>query len=122
MDMDGVEQLNLAALGGADTVAINDMTGTDFQQANIDLSSAGAPDGQVDNVTVNGTDDADHVRVRADRGGVSVEGLGTETRITGSDPTDHLQVNTLGGRDRVNVDPGVAPILGLGVDLGSGQS
>src|SRR5262249_35979936 len=34
MDMDGVEQLNLAALGGADTVAINDMTGTDLVRAN----------------------------------------------------------------------------------------
>ena len=38
MDMDGVERLDLTALGGADTVTIDDMTGTDFRRAGIDLS------------------------------------------------------------------------------------
>ena len=83
------------------------MTGTDFRRANIDLSVAGAGDGAADSVTVNGTDNADRVNVEADSGRVDVEGLQTETRITGSEPADHLQVNTLGGRDKVNVDAGV---------------
>ena len=121
MDMDGVEQLNLTPLGGADTIAVNDMTGTGFDRANIDLSVAGAGDKAIDNVTVNGTADADHVRVDAHHGRVDVEGLQTETRITGSEPTDHLQVNTLDGNDRVHVDNDVSPIIGTGVDLGTGQ-
>ena len=121
MDMDDVEQLDLTPLGGADTVAINDMTGTGFQQANIDLSVAGAGDGQVDSVTVNGTHNADHVNVRSHDGRVDVEGPSAETRITGSEPTDHLQVNALGGRDRVDVDHDVSQLIGVGVDLGSGQ-
>jgi Ca2+-binding RTX toxin-like protein len=121
MDMDGVEQLNLTPLGGADTVAINDMTGTGFDRANIDLSAAGAGDSAIDNVTVNGTAGADHVRVDADHARVDVEGLQTETRITGSEPTDHLQVNTLDGNDKVRVDNDVLPLIGTNVDLGAGQ-
>ena len=72
-------------------------------------------------MTVNGTAEADHVKVTLDSGRVDVEGLSTETRITGSEPADHLQVNTLDGRDKVNVDPGVNPLIGLNVDLGTGQ-
>lgn len=41
MDLDNVEQLNLATLGGADTVTINDMTGADLRQANIEPRGTG---------------------------------------------------------------------------------
>ncbi len=121
MDMDGVEQLHLTPLAGADTVAINDMTGTGFDRADIDLSVAGSGDKAGDAVTVNGTPAADRVRVHASGGRVDVEGLRTETRITGSETADHLQVNTLDGNDRVRVDNDVPPIIGTSVDLGTGQ-
>ncbi len=68
MDMHSVEQMNLAALGGADAVTINDMTGTGFRLANIDLGAAGAGDGQVDTVTVNGTDTGGFRRCWGQRG------------------------------------------------------
>src|SRR5262245_51078630 len=56
MDMDNVEALDLTALGGTDTVTIDDMTGTDFKLADVDLQGpAGGGDGAVDTVTVNGT-------------------------------------------------------------------
>jgi hypothetical protein len=42
MDVQGVEFLDLRTLGSADSVTINDMTGTGFRQANIDLSASGA--------------------------------------------------------------------------------
>ena len=32
MDLNGVEGINLNALGGADTVTVNDLTGTDLTQ------------------------------------------------------------------------------------------
>ena len=41
MDINGVEQVNFNALGGADTITVNDLTGTDVTRLNIDL--AGAP-------------------------------------------------------------------------------
>lgn len=122
MDMDGVEQLTLNPLGGADVFTQNDMTGTDFRQVNVNLAVEGAGDQAADTVTVNGTDRADRVNVRANHGQVGVEGLQTRTDITGSEPTDHLQVNTLGGNDRASVGNDVPPLIGVAVDLGSGQS
>ena len=39
MDMNGVERLDLTALGGADTITVDDMSGTDFRRADVDLSA-----------------------------------------------------------------------------------
>ena len=41
MDTNGVEQVDLNALGGADTVTVNDLTGTDVDKVNVDLGAAG---------------------------------------------------------------------------------
>jgi hypothetical protein len=122
MDMDGVERLDLTALENQDTVAVDDMSGTDFRRANVDLSSAaGGPDGQADIVTVNGTERADRIDVETDGARVDVEGLRTDVRITGSEASDLLQVNSLGGNDDVDVDQAVSALIGVAVDLGSGQ-
>src|SRR5262249_34254553 len=40
MDFDGVEHLQVNALGGADTITVNDLTGTAVNQVAIDLSGA----------------------------------------------------------------------------------
>ena len=44
MDTDGVETLALNALGGADTVTVDDLAGTDVTHVNIDLGVNGAGD------------------------------------------------------------------------------
>ena len=123
MDMDNVEQLDLTALGGADKVTIEDMSGTDFRRALVDLSGpAGGGDLAKDVVKVNGTQNADQVDVVADGATVVVQGLPTQTRISGSEPSDALQVNTLGGNDTVDVADDVATLIEATVDLGSGQA
>src|SRR5258708_12483591 len=38
MDINGVERIRLAALGGADTITVNDLTGTDEHQSAINLT------------------------------------------------------------------------------------
>ena len=45
MDLDGVEHIQLNTLGGADTITVDDLTGTDVTQVAIDLSArpAAAP-------------------------------------------------------------------------------
>jgi hypothetical protein len=118
MDMDGVERLDLDALGGVDTIRIDDMSGTDFERADVDLGGA---DGAVDVLTVNGTANDDHVRVATRDGGIDVKGLEPTTRITGSEVTDSLQLNTLDGNDRVQVDGAVGGLISPVVDLGAGQ-
>jgi hypothetical protein len=122
MDMNNVEKLDLTALGGTDTVTVNDMTGTDFRDADIDLSGPnGGGDGAADLVTVNGTDRADHIKVEAHGSDVNVEGLPTETHVKGAEPIDKLQVNALGGNDTVKVDDAAKAIMAVSVDLGADQ-
>ena len=122
MDMNRVEVLDLVALGGADTITVDDMTGTSFRQANIDLSAQGAGDGQPDVVIVNGTEQDDKIDVRADGAVVNVAGAKAGTKITGVETIDGLQVNSLGGNDTVNVDDAVNALIAVRVDLGDGQS
>ncbi len=122
MDMDGVERLDLAALGGADTFTVEDMSGTDFRQADVDLSGpAGGGDGQADIVTIKGTDGPDRIDVEADGAAVAVNGLKTGVRITGSETSDRLQVDARGGNDDVDVEQAAFALIGVAVDLGSGQ-
>ena len=40
MDLNGVEHIQFNALGGADTITVNDLTGTDVNQVAIDLGIA----------------------------------------------------------------------------------
>jgi hypothetical protein len=51
MDLGGIESLDLRALGGADTITVNDLTGTDLKAADIDLGvTGGGGDGAADTV------------------------------------------------------------------------
>jgi RTX calcium-binding nonapeptide repeat (4 copies) len=123
MDLNEVEDVTVVALGGADSMTVNDLGGTDVRDANIDLAGPGGPtDGQADTVTVNGSDKGDHVRVNAEANAVDVDGLHTDTHISGSDPEfDQLDVSTGAGNDRVDVGPGVTVFIGVNVDLGADQ-
>jgi Ca2+-binding RTX toxin-like protein len=120
MDFDGVEGLAVAALGGADSVTVNDLSGTDVDTADVSLAgNGGSGDGAADSVTVNGTNRADTVNVTRSGAQVLATGLAAQTRITGSEPAaDTLHVNTLDGRDRVSVAPDVADLIAPIVDLG----
>jgi Ca2+-binding RTX toxin-like protein len=124
MDMDGIETLNLAARGSADTITVGDLSGTDMKTAAIDLSAdgTGVGDGSADTVIENGTDAADHVRVVRAGPQVQTSGLTPHLAISGSEPgLDTLQVNTLGGKDTVSVGTDVSALINPVVDLGADQ-
>ena len=55
MDADDVEGVSLNALGGTDTVTVNDLAATDVTDVDVSLGVSGAGDGAVDAVTLNGT-------------------------------------------------------------------
>jgi Ca2+-binding RTX toxin-like protein len=61
MDMNGLETLDVNALGGADTVTVDDLTGTDMTKVSTELGSQGADDGFADQLIVNGTDGNDAI-------------------------------------------------------------
>jgi RTX calcium-binding nonapeptide repeat (4 copies) len=123
MDLNDVEGLTIRALGGADTITVNDLSGTDLDNADIDLGAVGGGgDGERDTVVENGTEKADVVRVTRVLGQVESKGLAAELRIDGSEPeNDTLQVRTLGGDDRVTVAPDVSGLITPVVDLGADE-
>lgn len=119
MEMTRVERLDLDALGGADDITIDDMSGTDFRRADVDLSAtgnSGGGDGASDCVQVNGTANADHIKVKAHGTRVDVEGLQTETRVTGAETGDRLHVDGRGGNDKIEIDPDVSTLISLSND------
>jgi hypothetical protein len=118
MDTNDVETVDFNALGGKDNVTVNDLTGTDVTQTNIDLAGTlggSAGDGAVDNVVVNGTNGDDTISIDGSRSGVDVTGLATAVSVKHAEPTDSLSVNTLAGKNNVFVN-GVAGLLQVLVD------
>ena len=72
----------------------------------------------MDTVVVNGTDLSDVVDVSKAGSQVLTTGLHAVTRISGSEPSDTLQVQTLAGNDDVFVGPGVSDLIATVIDLG----
>jgi len=117
MDTDGVEIVEDNTLGGADTVTVDDLTGTDVTQTNLDLAGTlggSAADGAVDSVVVNGTDGVDTIDIAGSGSGADVSGLATAVSVEHPDPTDTLSVNTRAGTDSVFVN-GVAGVITVSV-------
>ena len=84
MDTDEVETVDFKALGGADVVTVNDLTGTDVTKVDLDLAAGlggGAGDGAADHVTVNGTTGDDTVRGERSANGVTVTGLSAQVAV-----------------------------------------
>ncbi len=117
MDTNDVEQVDLNALGGADNAVVNNLAGTDVTLANIDLEGVlggGLGDGQPDNITVNGSNASDNIRVRADGDIVDVTGLAPRVRIEHSEAAnDRLTINGLGGNDTFDIGVGVDTLIQL---------
>jgi Ca2+-binding RTX toxin-like protein len=125
MDLDGVEHIKLNALGGADTITVNDLTGTDAKQVGIDLSAtpgSGQGDGQADTVIVNGTAGNDNIIVASSGSSVEINGLPAPVRISGAEGSnDTLVINGLGGNDTVNASALHAGKVNLTLNGGDGN-
>ena len=122
-DVNNVSTVDVNALGSPDAVTVNDLTGTDVKNVNVNLAGfGGVGDGAADDVIVNGTEGPDKVNVATDNGATVVSGLAATTTVTGSEPAnDLLNVKTLGGTDTVTVAPDVSTLITPIVDLGADQ-
>ena len=120
MDLDDVESIDFNALGGADTVVVNDLSGTDVVQVNLNLAGAnGLGDAQPDTVIVQGTSGDDVVLAFGDANGTAVIGLAAQVNITGTESSnDRLTINTLAGDDVVEGSGLAAGALQLSADGG----
>jgi Ca2+-binding RTX toxin-like protein len=115
MDLNEVEAIDVRALGGTDTITVNDVAGTDLARVDVDLAmvlGGAAGDGQADTVTVIGTKGDDSITADASGADVEVEGLAAQVRISHADPAaDTLVIETLTGADDVAVDPALAALI-----------
>jgi Ca2+-binding RTX toxin-like protein len=125
MDLDNVEVIDLNALGGQDRTTVNDLSGTDLVEVNVDLAGTiggTAGDGQADIITVNGTNGDDIIDIFGAGTSVSVLGLAARVNVTNSEAAnDSLVVNALGGDDGVSATTLPANVIKLTLDGGSGD-
>jgi Ca2+-binding RTX toxin-like protein len=125
MDLNAVEAIDFNALGGADTITVNDLTGTGLTQVNLDLAGvpgSGIGDGQADTVVVNGTSGADVIGVTGDASGTAVFGLAVQVNITGAESAnDRLMINALAGDDVVEASGLSIGAIQLTADGGDGD-
>ncbi|HJQ80407.1 MAG TPA: hypothetical protein VJ828_10655, partial [Lacipirellulaceae bacterium] len=122
MDLDDVEDIDFTARGGADRIVVNDLSGTDVTEINLNLEStpgSGVGDGQADNVNVFGTNNDDVALVVGDASGTSVLGLAAQVNITGAESAnDRLTINALAGDDVVEASGLAASGIQLTADGG----
>ena len=125
MDTDGVERLDLRALGGADRLTVNDLGGTDMSSVNADLAgAAGGGDGAADRVIVDGTGGDDVVTLAsgaADPGSLQVLGLFALVDVANAEAGDTVTVSTLAGDDVIQASGVLVGAPGLTLDGGDGD-
>ena len=121
MDLNDVETIDFNALGGADTIVVNDLSGTDLMAVNLNLAAVGGGDAQADTVIVNGTAGDDAIQAIGDANGSAALGLAARVNITGAEAAnDRLTVNALAGDDVVDGSGLASAAIQLTTDGGDG--
>jgi Ca2+-binding RTX toxin-like protein len=123
MDVNGTERIEFNALGGVDTVAVNDLSGSGVKEVNIGLAATlggSAGDGQVDTIVINGTDGSDFIVISGDASEVTISGLGAVVTITGFELGDKIVINGLGGDDVIDASA-LNAVIGFTANGGDGN-
>ncbi|WP_407526948.1 calcium-binding protein [Methylobacterium oryzisoli] len=122
MDLNDMETVRIAALGGTDTITVNDLSGTDVTRIALDLAGpGGSGDGQPDTIVLNATNGDDVIQLIGDGTSVRVFGLAAEIEITGFDAGDRLLINGLSGDDVIEASGLAATGIRLAADGGAGN-
>ena len=122
MDADDVEALVLNALGGSDTVTVNDLAAIDVTDVDLDLGVAGVGDTAADSVTVNGTTGSDLVTVSGGAGSVTATSLSGTLSILRAEPAnDTLTFNLSSGADLFGASGLASTSVLLTVNGGAGD-
>jgi Ca2+-binding RTX toxin-like protein len=117
MDTNDVERIELNALGGADNIVVNDLTGTDVKNVVLNMAAGGGGgDAQLDVVFVHGSAADENITVAGNAtDGVDVTGLAAKVSLTGTEgANDTLTVRGLGGNDVIDasqLQPGAVRLV-----------
>jgi len=124
LDLNGIEGIDLNAMGGADAITVNDQSVTDIFSISVDLSSpAGVPDGQADTVTLNGTslDDVGEIDSFSSQISANVSAFPVVNIVGADGPLDMLKVNALAGDDVIDASAFEANAMSLTLNGGEGE-
>jgi Ca2+-binding RTX toxin-like protein len=125
LDLDGVERLEVNALGNADTVVVHDLGPTDAEAVAVDLAGTlggSTGDGQRDEVVVDGSGRGDTVTVAPSEGAVAVTGLAARVEVRHAEGAlDVLRVQGQAGNDAVTAQTLPAGLINLTLDGGPGR-
>ncbi len=125
MDLNDVERVDLNALGGTDTITLNDMSGTEVKETRVDLAAAiggTAGDGAADTVIVNANNAPNTIDVVGSGTSYTVSGLANLVSVKNSEgANDRLVINGLGGNDKITATALAAGVTKLTIDGGAGH-
>lgn len=125
MDLNDVETIDLNALGGVDMLTVNDLSGTDVAEVNVNLAGTiggTAGDGAADSVIANATNGDDVIDMGGTGTSVSVLGLAARINVTNSEgANDALTVNGRAGDDVITATALQAGVVKLTIDGGDGD-
>ena len=122
MDVDGVEEVDVQALGGSDFTEVGDLARTDVVTVNVDDGPiGGGPDGTIDTVIVSGTPAADVFTLTGETNITRVQGGSTTLNITDMDRLDAVTVVTDKGADTIDASAVPADAARLGLLTGAGS-
>lgn len=120
MDLNDVEHVQFKALGGADTIHIHDLGGTDVTKVSVDLGGpAGGGDGAADTIIIDGTNGDDVITVSNSNGSIVISGLGADIVISNAEAIDRIIINGLDGDDVIEAS-GLSGML-LTANAGNGN-
>lgn len=118
IDADNVERIGTRMRGGADSIVVGDLTGTDVKGVDTDLGS----DGAADTVAVQATNADETVAVSGAAGTAAIQGLSARVTLSGAEPaTDALRVDLLGGDDVGDASGLAANVVKLTMAGGDGN-
>jgi len=110
------------ALGGTDTVTVNDLAATDITNVNQNLGVGGVSDGAIDALTVNGTVGVDVMSLSGSGGSVTVATTAYTISVSNAAPAnDTLTVNLSGGDDLLSASGLAATSVVLALNGGANE-
>jgi Ca2+-binding RTX toxin-like protein len=126
LDLNDIEQAEINAVGGTDSLVVNDLTGTDLTGVRARLSGilgGTGGDGVADTITVHATPAADVLAVSAAGGVVSVVRGGFRVDLFDTEPAnDRLVVHGAAGDDTFTITPAAPLLVAVTLDGGSASS
>ncbi|MCO6453692.1 MAG: CHRD domain-containing protein [Pirellulaceae bacterium] len=118
MDLADVEQINLNANAGVDSVVVNDLFDTDVQFVSLNLGT----DASTDSVTINGRPTDDSLMLTSPAAGqLLLTGLTYTVSLATTEPADLLTLNGNTGDDQITAAPGAEAIMTTTLNGGLGD-